>query len=195
MYPDVVHFLYVFLPQMYEFQRELHVFLPCKITIIFVVLFIDTMFTKPLFLLLMGIFSLSPNAFTTDDKKVIAALDTEYQAAVKNNDAATMSRILADDFTLVVGTGKVYSKADLLKSARNKTIRYELQDDSAQTVRLWGNTAVITALLALKGVDTESGKSFDYQVWFSDTYVRTKAGWRYVFGQASIPLPKANSAK
>ncbi len=157
--------------------------------------FIHTMFTKPLFLLLMGIFYLSPNAFMTDDKKVIAALDTEYQAAVKNNDATTMARILADDFTLVVGTGKVYSKADLLKSARNKTIRYELQDDSAQTVRLWGNTAVITALLSLKGVDTESGKPFDYQVWFSDTYVRTESGWRYVFGQASIPLPKANSAK
>lgn len=181
---------------MYEFQRELHVFLPCKTTIIFVAFFNrHAMFTKPLLLLLTSIFALNLNTFPADDKKVIAALDTEYQAAVKNNDAATMARILADDFTLVVGTGKVYSKADLLKSARNKTIRYELQDDSAQTVRLWGNTAVITALLSLKGVDTESGKPFDYQVWFSDTYVRTESGWRYVFGQASIPLPKANSAK
>jgi hypothetical protein len=24
---------------------------------------------------------------------------------------------------------------------------------------------------------------------FSDTYVRTPSGWRYVFGQASLPLP------
>ena len=32
------------------------------------------------------------------DRAAVAALDTEYQAAVARNDAATMSRILADDF-------------------------------------------------------------------------------------------------
>lgn len=37
------------------------------------------------------------------DAKVVAALDTEYQAAVKGNNAATMGRILAEDFVLVTG--------------------------------------------------------------------------------------------
>jgi len=37
---------------------------------------------------------------------------------------------------------------------------------------------------------TEGEKPFDYQLWFSDTYVRTAGGWRYVFGQASLPLPR-----
>jgi len=41
-------------------------------------------------------------------------LDTRYQAAVKTNDANTMDRVLADDFVLVAGLGKTYSKADLL---------------------------------------------------------------------------------
>jgi len=41
-----------------------------------------------------------------DDQKVVAALDTEYQAAVRKNDAATMDRILADDFVLVTASGK-----------------------------------------------------------------------------------------
>jgi len=36
---------------------------------------------------------------------------------------------------------------------------------------------------------TSEGKTFERQLWFSDTYVRTPSGWRYVFGQASIPLP------
>jgi hypothetical protein len=43
----------------------------------------------------------------------MAALDFKYQAAVKENDAATMETILADDFALVAGSGKVYRKADL----------------------------------------------------------------------------------
>ena len=124
-----------------------------------------------------------------DDEKAVAALDTEYQAAVKTNDVATMSRILADDFVLVTGLGKTYTKADLLNEARTKRMVYEHQEDGAQKVRVWGDTAVVTALLWEKG--TEGGKPFDYKLWFSDTYVRTPAGWRYVFGQASTRLPEA----
>jgi ketosteroid isomerase-like protein len=122
-----------------------------------------------------------------DDEKVVEALDIEYQAAVKKNDVATMDRILADDFVLVTGLGKTYTKADLLEEARSKRTVYEHQQDSARKVRVWGDTAVVTALLWAKG--TEDGKPFDYKLWFSDTYVRTPAGWRYVFAQASTRLP------
>jgi ketosteroid isomerase-like protein len=130
----------------------------------------------------------SPAGSSVDDEKAVAALDIEYQAAVKANNVATMDRILADDFALVTGLGKTYTKADLLKEAPNKRTVYERQGDSAQKVRVWGDTAVVTALLWAKG--TEDGKAFDYTLWFSDTYVRTPTGWRYVFGQASTRLPK-----
>ena len=125
-----------------------------------------------------------------DPKAIVAALDTQYQAAVKANDAAAMDRILADDFVLVTGRGQAFKKADLLKGARDKTTIYEHQEEEAgtQTVRVWGDTAVVTALLWIKG--TRAGTAIDYKLWFSDTYVRTKTGWRYAFGQASIALPK-----
>src|SRR4030095_11123470 len=42
----------------------------------------------------------------TDDEEALEALDIEYQAAVKQNDVATMDRILAADFVLVTGLGK-----------------------------------------------------------------------------------------
>jgi ketosteroid isomerase-like protein len=126
-----------------------------------------------------------------DAKKVVAGLDTQYQAAVKANDAATMDRILADDFVLVTGRGQAFTKADLLKDARDKTTVYEHQEEEpgSQTVRVWGDTAVVTAMLWIKG--TRAGAPIDYKLWFSDTYVRTRAGWKYAFGQASIALPKA----
>jgi uncharacterized protein (TIGR02246 family) len=130
------------------------------------------------------------NASPEDDERAVAALDTKYQAAVKANDAATMDQILADDFVLVTGRGKVFNKADLLDSARKKEVTYERQDEEpgTQKVRVWGDTAVVTALLSIKSV--QAGKPADYKLWFSDTYVRTPTGWRYVFGQASLPLPK-----
>lgn len=124
---------------------------------------------------------------SADDAKTVAALDTEYQAAVKNNDAATMDRILADDFVVVAGSGNVYTKADLIQMAQTRRVPYEHQEDSDRTVRVWGDTAVVTAKLWMKGI--EQGKPIDFHIWFSDTYVRTPAGWRYVHGQASLPLP------
>ena len=126
---------------------------------------------------------------TTDDARIVADLDTQYQLAVKRNDAATMARILHDDFILVNGNGQVFSKADLLKTARDKEIAWMQQDEEAgtQTVRLWGDTAVVTAKLWIKA--TVEGKLVDKKLWFSDTYVRTPSGWRYAFGQASLALP------
>jgi ketosteroid isomerase-like protein len=127
------------------------------------------------------------NESASNDEKVVASLDIQYQEAVKKNDVATMGRILADDFVLVTGRGRTQTKEDLLKESGSGEIIYEHQEDTDRTVRVWGDSAVVTALLWAKG--EEKGKSFDYKVWFSDLYVRTPAGWRYVFGQAAQPLP------
>jgi ketosteroid isomerase-like protein len=127
-----------------------------------------------------------------DPATEVGALDTEYQAAVERNDWQTMDRILHPDFTLVLGNGKVYSRAELIASARDKQIEFEKQVEmpGTQTVRLFGHdTATVTALLWLKGTRKNDQSAFEYELWFSDTYVRTKHGWRYAFGQASLRLP------
>ena len=137
-------------------------------------------------LLMAGAASASPD----EDRRIVAALDTEYQAAVERNDAEAMARILHPDMILVVGSGAVYTREDLLRSAREREVTYERQveDDGTQTVRLYGDsTAVVTARLWLKGVSADG--PFERRLWFSDTYVRTSEGWRYAFGQASLSLP------
>ena len=142
---------------------------------------------KPFAVLCLLFAAAAPACATPEqDRAAVAALDTKYQAAVKANDAAAMDAILADDFILVTGKGKTWGKADLLKAAREQSETYEHQEDSEQTVRVWGDTAVVTALLWIKGSNKDG--AFDYKLWFSDTYARTPAGWRYVFGQASTRL-------
>jgi uncharacterized protein (TIGR02246 family) len=132
------------------------------------------------------------NATPEQDRATVAALDTAYQAAVERNDGEAMGAILHDDMILVVGAGTVYTRQQILDSARNRAAIYERQveDPGTQTVRLYGpDTAIVTARLWLKGHYRESGQSFDRTLWFSDTYVRTPQGWRYAFGQSSIALP------
>lgn len=127
-----------------------------------------------------------------EDAAIVGQLDEQFQAAVKENDVATIDRILADDFILVVGSGKTFNKKETLEEARSRSTIYEHQEDTERTVRVWGDTAVVTAKLWIKGV--REGKPIDYTLWFSDTYKRTASGWRYVFGQASLPLPPGTPA-
>jgi len=127
--------------------------------------------------------ALSPFAASASEcTNNVLALDQEFQAATGRKDVAAIDRLLPDDYILITSKGAVETKAGLLAEARDPKVIYTHQEDSRQTVRIWGDTAVITALLWAAG--TEDGKPFEYRVWFSDVYVCTPKGWRYSFGQA-----------
>ena len=79
--------------------------------------------------LVMALVASTAGATPADDAKVVAALDTEFQAAVKRNDADTIGRILADDMILVTGRGAVFTREDHLRAARNQERNYEQQDE------------------------------------------------------------------
>jgi ketosteroid isomerase-like protein len=133
----------------------------------------------------------STGATEESDRRAVGMLDTEFQAAVKRNDADEIARILHMDMVLVLGDGTVSSRDDQIQEARDKVISYERQDEDmgTQSVPVCGDTAIVTARLWIKGA--RKGAAFDRRVWFSDTYVRTASGWRYFFGQASLPLPQS----
>jgi hypothetical protein len=101
-----------------------------------------------------------------------------------------MDEILADDFVLVTDRGASLTKADVIKEAQEKRTIYEHQEaeEGTQKVRIWRDTAVVTALLRVKGARDKN--PFEYKVWVSETYVRTPIGWRYVFGQPLKPNAK-----
>ena len=133
------------------------------------------------------------SADTADDARIIAAMDTQYQAAVERNDWQAMDRILHPDFVLVLGNGVTHERERLIDNARNAVIVYDKQveEPGTQVVRMYGkDTATVTALLWCKGTRKDGKPPFDFKLWFTDTYVRTADGWRYAFGQASTPIPK-----
>jgi len=128
---------------------------------------------------------------TENIEKIVADLDTRYQAAVKRNDVDTMAAILHEDMILVRGNGGIVTRAEILDGARAQHIAYEIQDEEAGTQKvrvLSHDTAVVTAKLRIKGAP-KTGENFDRTVWFSDIYRYTPAGWRYIFAQVSLPLP------
>lgn len=129
-----------------------------------------------------------------DPQGIVSRMDVEYQAAVERNDWQAMDRILHPGFVLIIGDGTTYTRAQLIDSAKNRNIVYEQQREvpGSQIVRMYGaDTATVTALLILKGKRGKDQSEVDFKVWFTDTYVRTKDGWRYALGQAGTRLPPA----
>jgi ketosteroid isomerase-like protein len=132
----------------------------------------------------------APTHHGPSSARIIAALDTTFQAAVKNNDARTIDRLLPADYVLVLGDGSTQDKADQVDPARAQTCTYEHQEEinDSQTVHVFsGSTATVTAELWAKGHCGTS--AFEYKLWFTDTYARRAGHWQYVLGQASLPLP------
>ena len=130
----------------------------------------------------------APEADEAETLAAVAELDRRFQYAVKLNDVATLREILHPDFILVLGDGSVLDIDDVVGEAERKEFAYAVQDEEpgSQVVRVWGNTAVVTAKLHIKGV--RGDRPFGRTLWFSDTYVKFDGGWRYAFGQASLPL-------
>ena len=74
------------------------------------------------------------------DRKQVARLDTEYQAAVRRNDAEGMGRVLHERFILVLGNGKTFNRKELIDSAKAREIVYEKQDEEPGTETVAGFT-------------------------------------------------------
>ncbi len=103
-----------------------------------------------------------PKPPPSQDVQTVVAFDTLYQEAVKANDVAIMDEILADDFVLVTERGTSLTKADLIKEAREKRTVYENheEEEGTQKVRIWRDTAVVTARLRIKGTRDHSITKF-----------------------------------
>jgi ketosteroid isomerase-like protein len=79
-----------------------------------------------------------------------------------------------------------------LRSKENDP-KYEIFENSDMKVRLHGDTAVVTGKTHTKGVS--SGKPFDFQFQFTDTFVKDGSRWRLLAGHVSKLPAKASTAR
>jgi hypothetical protein len=62
-----------------------------------------------------------------------------------------VTRIPADNLIVATGSGKTYTEEDLRKDGRGKEETDERNGEDVQTVRVWGDTAAVTARFWEKG--------------------------------------------
>jgi hypothetical protein len=121
-----------------------------------------------------------------EEEVVREIIDLEKQAkdAALHRDAAFSERTLADDYVAITPLGQVISKSETIAARRTAQLRYEAIDISDMIVRLYGNTAIVTARAEVKG--TELGEEFNGPYRFTRVWVRRNGHWLTVSYQATV---------
>jgi len=122
----------------------------------------------------------------TEDEAVREIVDLERQAkdAALHRDAAFVERTLADDYVAITPLGQVVTKTDTVAARKTAQLRYEMIEISDMVVRLYGNTAIVTARAEVKG--TELGEEFSGPYRFTRVWVRRNGKWLTVSYQATV---------
>jgi ketosteroid isomerase-like protein len=129
----------------------------------------------------------SPSAPTslagTNDEEVVKRVQREWMEAIRDKDAATLDRILADDYVYTDSSGRVTNKADSLRQARSTGGRMKAFQTSDEKTLIYGDMAIITGRLRVEGV--AGGEPYDTEVRFTDILARIDGQWRAVAAHAS----------
>jgi uncharacterized protein (TIGR02246 family) len=113
----------------------------------------------------------------------LRALETARTEAIRAGDAATLERIYADDFRGVTSGGQAVDKADILEVLKKAAggLPAEIAD---LKVRIYGETAVVTALIRQSALSQEGRvpvSSFRY----THIYARRDGRWQIIAGQST----------
>lgn len=120
-------------------------------------------------------------------EKQIKDLETQWNDAALNHDAATMNRILAQDVIDTSSTGRVQGKAEDLADLKLGEPKLESSSVDDMKVRVYGNVAVVNGHYVQKG--TYKGKDISGEGRFTDVFVRRQGHWECVSTQGT-PIVK-----
>ncbi|HYA64992.1 MAG TPA: nuclear transport factor 2 family protein [Candidatus Sulfotelmatobacter sp.] len=143
---------------------------------------------KSLLWSLLGFFLLVSAAWsqaqqTEGAEKAVAKLEEQWLQAIKTNNPDLVAPLLADKFVSTSGVGKVTGKANALADV--KSIKWSRAEYTDLKVTVFYDTAIATGGLRGTGIDA-SGKLFDLNVHWTDTWVKVPKGtWQCVASHAS----------
>ncbi|HEV7489383.1 MAG TPA: nuclear transport factor 2 family protein [Rhodanobacteraceae bacterium] len=124
----------------------------------------------------------APSA-STRDEAAIRDVERTLCEAIRTGDAETIARLEDETHTLTNTRAEVSSRAADIADAKKGETRYSEFRNHDTLVRLYGDAAIVLGITSLKG--TSSGKSFELNVRFTDTYVRRAGGWKIAASHAT----------
>ena len=121
-----------------------------------------------------------------DEAAIREIVDMERQAkeASLHRDADFSQKTLAEDYVAITPLGQVTTKQDTLSARKSGQLRYDTINVTNMVVRVYGDTAVVTARADVKG--HQLGEDFSGPYRYTRVWVRRSGRWQTVSYQATV---------
>ena len=113
----------------------------------------------------------------------VLSLDDQRYAAREKGDADAMSRIYADDYTLITAEGVLRSKSDQINEMRAQQLKFNPIEILDRNVRVYGDAAIVLAHEHSSII--RNGQEIGGNFRTSRTYIRRDGRWQLVHIQAT----------
>jgi ketosteroid isomerase-like protein len=100
----------------------------------------------------------------------------ELAQAMVKNDAEAVGRFLTDDWIIVDPDGGIIERARFLAVIQSGALTHEMMESDDMRVRIYGNTAIVTALTTTRG--RFNGHAFTTQERATDVFVQDNGRWQ-----------------
>jgi len=108
-------------------------------------------------------------------------LEAEFAEAIVKNDPGAVERLVADEWIIINADGGIIDKERFLGVIKSGTLTHEIMESDSLRVRIYGDSAVVTALTRTKG--NFMGQDFSTEERATDFFVRLNGQWRCVLTQ------------
>jgi uncharacterized protein (TIGR02246 family) len=117
----------------------------------------------------------------------LVAVEDEWARAIVSNDAARIAGFTADDWVIVSASG-VGTREHFLSLVRSGALTHSAMERiSDARVRVYGDTAVLTARMT--NTAHYRGERFDADEWVTDVFVYRDGRWLCVLSQITPVAP------
>jgi ketosteroid isomerase-like protein len=108
-------------------------------------------------------------------------LEAEFAEAIIKNDGGAIERLVADEWIIINADGAIIDKERFLEVIKSGTLTHEMMESDNVRVRVYGDSAVVTALTRTKG--KFMGQEFSTHERATDFLVRLNGQWRCALTQ------------
>ena len=120
------------------------------------------------------------------DAATIRALEMKWTESYKQHSIDILSSLLAEDFTITIEDGSVYSKAGYISHSADSKVHVQVAELSDLKVRFHGDTAIVTGAYHEKG--ESEGKTYEYHDRLTDVWMKAGGKWQVIASHYSVPV-------
>jgi len=120
-----------------------------------------------------------------DTIREIVDMERQAKEATLHRDAEFTQRTLADDYVAITPLGQVTTKKEAISVRRSGQLRYEAMNVTDMVVRIYGDTAIVTARADVKG--HQLGEDFSGPYRYTRVWVRRDGRCQTVSYHDTVP--------